>query len=191
MYVKGKNMIRRFSDEIINFTQQEAQNDNQLVQAVDFSYLHYLKVCFWDKFFCFKGRARRKEYLVFQITDFLIAGLFSLLLQYTHVASLNAVYITVSTILIVPLLSVSVRRFHDIGLSGWWCVLGVIPYAAVAFLAIKDSENAFNKYGEIPEGKTFKPSVFARFLPSREFSAPENVIKFEPKNAGKRKRNVA
>lgn len=166
---------------IINIAPNQAKNDNALNHTASLTYLHYLKVCLVDKICCFRGRARRKEYLAFQLADFIVAAVFFSLIHYLGTAH-NAVLFArdvVSTFLIVPLLSVSVRRFHDTGLSGWWCLLAVVPFAVLAYLLIKDSDRETNKYGAVPEGKTFTQPWYARFMNGKK--APENnVVIFEP-----------
>lgn len=80
-----------------------------------------IKTCF-QKFFVWKGRARRSEFwwfvlftiiagILLGIVDLLIFGLDSELTPLSDVASL---------IFFFPGLSVGIRRMHDIGRSGWW-----------------------------------------------------------------------
>ena len=164
---------------VIDISQDIAENDNEKVCGKQYSYLHYLKVCLWDKFFCFKGRARRKEYITFQLADLAVATVFYGLIYYGGFQN-ETIWMTrdiVNAVLIIPLLSVSVRRFHDVGLCGWWCCLGVIPYVAMIFLAVKDSDRAENKYGVVPEGKTFGTPLWARYM-NRDKTAGDNVIDF-------------
>lgn len=50
-------------------------------------------------------------------------------------------------------ISLSVRRLHDIGLSGWFWLIIAIPiinFFFLLFLALKRGENKENKYGAIP-----------------------------------------
>ena len=37
-------------------------------------------------------------------------------------------------VMALPTLSVSVRRLHDVGKSGWWCLLWVLPIPGVGWL---------------------------------------------------------
>lgn len=165
--------------KVIAISRATADNDNKIDEIRDFSWGYYLKVCLWHKFFCFKGRARRKEYIAFQLADLVVALAFYALINYAGFQHQGA-YLArdiISGILIVPLLSVSVRRFHDVGLCGWWCCLGVVPYVAMIFLAVKDSDKAENKYGVVPEGKTFGTPLWARYM-NRDKTAGDNVIDF-------------
>ena len=180
--------------KVIKMPQLTAGNDNIKQEPKDYSYGHYLKVCLWDKFFCFKGRARRKEYITFQVADLLVALCFYGILHYVFIGNpyAYATYNIISTVLIVPLMAVTVRRFHDAGFSGWWCLLGVIPLITVAFLAIKDSERSTNKYGEVPEGKVFGAPIWSNYA-FRKAYKDSNVISFDTQSdhKAKRKKKVA
>jgi uncharacterized membrane protein YhaH (DUF805 family) len=55
--------------------------------------------------------------------------------------------------LLVPLLAVTIRRFHDIGLSGWWWFLTLIPIVGGIFLLVcllVRGKPETNAYGEHP-----------------------------------------
>ncbi|MCD9150348.1 DUF805 domain-containing protein [Psychrobacter sanguinis] len=57
--------------------------------------------------------------------------------------------------LAIPIWAVTVRRLHDIGLSGWWSLLSFIPYLGTVVLLIMccmDSKPGSNKYGNNPKG---------------------------------------
>lgn len=62
--------------------------------------------------------------------------------------------VLVSLALVVPAICVSIRRLHDIGLSGWLFLLGLVPYVGGLFLfvcsLIPSSEKA-NKHGPSPK----------------------------------------
>jgi uncharacterized membrane protein YhaH (DUF805 family) len=53
-------------------------------------------------------------------------------------------------IIILPLLSVSVRRLHDVGRSGWWLFLQVVPIIGGLVLLwwyIQAGDETANEYG--------------------------------------------
>lgn len=89
----------------------------------------YLAV--WKKFADFSGRARRKEYWLFVLFNLLVTvvlmfadnalGLFS---QDVGLGLLSGLY---SLAVLIPSLSVAVRRLHDTGRSGWWILIGLVP----------------------------------------------------------------
>lgn len=64
---------------------------------------------------------------------------------------LDALYICSTA---VPSLAVTVRRLHDIGRSGWWFLLGLIPIVGAIVLLVfmvTDSQAGANRYGPNPK----------------------------------------
>lgn len=101
---------------------------------------------FWIKGFDFKGKTSRKEYWMTVLTMFLasfavgfVLGLFfpfSIRINYLtgeYVTSGSPIGILVSTLwylaIIIPSLSMSIRRLHDIGKTGWWIFIVLLPIA--------------------------------------------------------------
>ena len=118
---------------------------------------------FWSNYAMFKGRARRSEYWFIQL--FLIitnvaVGAIDLALMNGDVDRFIAnggggivglVWILVT---IVPALAVLVRRLHDTGKSGWWVLMGFVPFAGAIVLfvfTVLDSTPGENKYGLSPK----------------------------------------
>lgn len=117
---------------------------------------YYLGV--WKKYAVFSGRARRKEYWMFV--------LFSII-AYVILAIIDAVLRTSILVLlydlavIVPSLAVGARRLHDVGLSAWLLLIGLVPFlGAIALLIIAciDSQPGDNKYGPNPKGVSGQPN---------------------------------
>lgn len=62
-----------------------------------------------------------------------------------------------SLALFIPSLAVAVRRLHDIGRSGWWLLIGLIPLVGAFVLlvfAVQDSQPGSNAYGPNPKTGT-------------------------------------
>lgn len=108
-----------------------------------------------------KGRARRSEYGWLIVATFVIGfvtGVLDATLTgvdpYTGMA--NGYYLTLIAMLalIAPCVAVASRRAHDIGQSGWFAVLTVVPYigflAVLAFIFIPGRSGA-NQYGPDPK----------------------------------------
>lgn len=58
-----------------------------------------------------------------------------------------------SLLLVIPSLAVTVRRLHDIGKSGWWYLIGLIPLLGGLFLLIwflRRGDAGPNAYGPDP-----------------------------------------
>ena len=117
----------------------------------------YIKVL--KKYAVFSGRARRKEYWMFFLFNFifsLVASLIDLgigLLTFA-VFGLGLLSILYALAVFVPGLAVSVRRLHDVGKSGWYLLINLIPIAGPLWflvLACTDSQPGDNKYGPNPK----------------------------------------
>jgi len=110
----------------------------------------YLKVV-KEHYADFKGRARRKEYWMFVLVNFIIGLVLGLVGKWIHMSWLNSIY---GLALIIPSLAVGVRRLHDIGKSGWWLLISLIPLLGglyLLYLFVNDSESEANAWGANPK----------------------------------------
>lgn len=99
----------------------------------------------------FSGRARRSEYWWYALTLFLVA-IVAAVLDAAVGTSLFTVVLALGTF--VPSLAVSIRRLHDIGRSGWWLLIGLIPLIGSITLlvfCVQDSQRDMNAHGPSPE----------------------------------------
>ena len=57
--------------------------------------------------------------------------------------------------LLIPAISVGVRRLHDTNRSGWWFLLGLVPFANFVLLAFffLDGTPGQNRFGTDPKGR--------------------------------------
>jgi len=118
---------------------------------------------FWSNYATFKGRARRSEYWFIQlfliITNVAVAAIDLALMNGDvdrfiangggGIVGLVWIFVT-----IVPALAVLVRRLHDTGKSGWWVLMGFVPFAGAIVLfvfTVLDSTPGENKYGLSPK----------------------------------------
>ena len=80
-----------------------------------------------NHYFDFNGRATRKQfwmYVLFFIIFWVLLGIVSAFLGEKAGTVLTGI---VSLALLLPNLGIAVRRLHDIGRSGWWILIGIIP----------------------------------------------------------------
>lgn len=114
------------------------------------------------KFAVFSGRARRKEYWYFVLFSFITIFLLSILTTITNDVSNLAEVSVFSSILqifmlliIVPGFAVTVRRLHDIGKSGWFCFIVLIPFGNfwLLFTMTTAGDKGPNKYGPDPKNQ--------------------------------------
>ena len=109
----------------------------------------------------FSGRARRMEYWYFQLFCVLFSILFYVLdavLSTPNIGTEEMPFQPISTIywlaLLIPCLAVGARRLHDIGRTGWWQFLYLIPLIGSLVLIfaffIIPSQDGENQYGTNP-----------------------------------------
>ena len=115
-----------------------------------------------NKYADFNGRARRKEYLMWTLYC-TIVYLFAMVLD--NVLGLNFelfgqdlgygwLYVTIGITHLIPGLGIVVRRLHDVGKSGWFYLIILIPlivfiWILVLFCTEGDKED--NKWGSNPK----------------------------------------
>ncbi|MEO9569901.1 MAG: DUF805 domain-containing protein [Polaribacter sp.] len=119
----------------------------------------YLKVL-KEHYFDFTGRARRQEFWMFMLINFIIAFVLGLLdnvlgLNYGATEE-NGILSTIYSLLVfIPTLALYARRLHDYGKSGWWILLIFFIIVGWIWLLIwfcMEGENRPNKWGENPKG---------------------------------------
>lgn len=112
-------------------------------------YLDILK----NKYAKFNGRARRKEfwmfYLILSVISFVLSIIGSVLGSITSVLGTIMQIVSLLFFLanLVPLLSIGVRRLHDVDLNG---LLIIIPVVNL-ILCILPGKIGVNKYGPDPK----------------------------------------
>ena len=98
----------------------------------------------------FSGRTSREQYWWFT-TAVVVA---SLILSLAHIATRFSVFTEALSLIfnlgiLIPSVSISVRRLHDINKSGWWLlivftIIGLLP---IAYWAVRPSDGSINHYG--------------------------------------------
>ena len=102
------------------YTEKFNKQNNEEEQVMGLNLPEAVKTCF-KKYFDFKGRASRSEYWYFFL--FLVIG-YAILIGLSFAAYPFAFLLGAFVIaIIIPWLSVAVRRLHDINKSGWWVAL--------------------------------------------------------------------
>ena len=108
----------------------------------------------FKKFAVFEGRSRRQEYWMFVLFNFIAMFVLSVVDGMIFGTQLlSGLY---SLAVLVPAIALSVRRLHDIGKSGLWMLLALIPFLgwlALFVFSVMDSEPGSNAYGPNPKGE--------------------------------------
>ena len=106
----------------------------------------------------FSGRARRSEYWYFCLFNIIVSMILSLLMKLTAGSVMFNLFriadVVYSLAVLIPGLAVAWRRLHDIGRSGAWYLLLLVPIVGVIVLIVwfcKDSQPGVNQYGPCPK----------------------------------------
>jgi uncharacterized membrane protein YhaH (DUF805 family) len=101
---------------------------------------YYLRA--FKKYADFKGRDNRPQYWYFFLFNFIVSLILSLIAE-----ELASIYFLA---IFVPSLAISIRRLHDIGKSGWWILISLIPIIGTIWLIIllaTKGQSKDNEYG--------------------------------------------
>ena len=107
----------------------------------------------------FNGRASRSEYWWFflftMILQFIALPIDIVVLGYDMMdpGAIQIVGTIAGLALFLPSLCVLVRRLHDLGKSGWWFLIALIPFLGIIVLLVfmvTEGEQLPNQYGEVP-----------------------------------------
>ncbi len=137
-------------------------------QAPASSLWGYFLACLTTAYATFAGRARRREYWAFVLfyTLLLIAVALAGLAMDAASGSFDAygeapvativLVLLVLLVGLVPGIAVTVRRFHDVGMSGWFCllffILSLFTVGGLIILVVTlmPSRMRDNKWGPVP-----------------------------------------
>ena len=110
------------------------------------------------KYAVFKGRSRRKEFWMFALYSTIFAFLSVFLdsnigfSKKTYgFGALSPVYFT---LVLLPSWGVTIRRLHDVGKSGWFLSIVLLPVIGFVWLIVllcTDTEPRKNRYGRSPK----------------------------------------
>lgn len=112
----------------------------------------------WRKYGDFHGRAQRSEFWWWILFVTLLQIAASIVLTVLLVVFQNAgflqwlgvlIFMIVVLAVILPSIAVSVRRLHDRDLSGWWYLLGLVPFGSIVLLVwyLLPGTTAPNRFG--------------------------------------------
>ena len=97
------------------------------------------------KYAVFEGRSAREEFWVYALVNLIVTVVLHLILPL-----LGTIY---ALAVLLPSLAVGARRLHDIGRSGWWLLLSLLPPISLVLLYffVLDSQPGTNEYGPNPK----------------------------------------
>ena len=117
----------------------------------------YLKVL--KNYTGFAGRARRKDYWMFFLFNFIVSivlgfldGMLGTSQSLGGLPLLGGIYLLA---ILLPSLAVGARRLHDTGKSGWWQLIALVPFVGGIVLLVLfalEGNRGSNAYGPDPKG---------------------------------------
>jgi uncharacterized membrane protein YhaH (DUF805 family) len=112
------------------------------------------------KYADFSGRARRREYWMFTLVNAVIVIVLGIP-YYLDMGAGAQLLFSLTTLVyglavFLPSLAVCVRRLHDTNHSGWWYLIGLVPFIGEILLLVwfvTDSDPGENEYGPNPKAE--------------------------------------
>jgi len=113
----------------------------------------------------FSGRSRRQEYWMFVLLQAIIGALIGVALLVSLIGmdrqqgpgvglfAIVTLMVLFNLALLVPTIAVQVRRFHDLGYSGWLWLINLVPLGSLVVLVFMCLEGnpGENLYGPDPK----------------------------------------
>ncbi len=135
--------VERPQEQTYTTYQNQSYNANPAPKS-SVGFIEAVKLYF-TRYAEFSGRSRRSEYWWAVLFTSLVSGLIAAIVP-------DAAGIW-SLVTLIPGLAVLVRRLHDVGKSGWYCLMSLIPLVGGILVLIqlcKDSEPE-NQWGRNPK----------------------------------------
>lgn len=117
----------------------------------------YKKVVF-ENYANFNGRARRSEYWYYTLGTVILAIVAMILDNVLGIAiaplPYGYIYLVFALATFIPSLAVAVRRLHDVGKSGWFYFIALIPLVGAIWLLVlfcTEGDHGENQYGPNPK----------------------------------------
>jgi uncharacterized membrane protein YhaH (DUF805 family) len=114
--------------------------------------VEYWKLVVLERYAKFDGRASRAEYWWFFLANLIVVVAIYILIAISSIFFILLLGFWLA--LIVPSIAVAIRRLHDTNKTGWFLLIGLIPFGGIVvliFLATQGNLTA-NEYGEPEPG---------------------------------------
>ncbi|MCM1029059.1 MAG: DUF805 domain-containing protein [Pseudoflavonifractor sp.] len=100
----------------------------------------------------FTGRSSRSEFWWFALFLFALGIVEAMIINMLGVPEGPTIAWVVNLTMTLPLVSLMVRRLHDINRSGWWAALGLVPIVGLVLVywLTLPSQSSDNAYGLEP-----------------------------------------
>lgn len=165
---EGANFCGKCGNEILTHDRESATGlgysaDESETNKTKIQFGNAIKIGF-TRYFDFRGRSSRAEFWWWNLFTFLVAfalgisDLILLLITQDVIFLFGVLRIFFALATIVPSITVTVRRLHDLNRTGWWLVATLIGYLALIIPGMilslllliwfcKKGEEGENRYG--------------------------------------------
>lgn len=106
-----------------------------------------------DKYATFSGRAARSEYWWFALFSVIASSILTVIDTAIFGSDFGVLGPIFSLAVLVPSIAVGVRRLHDLGRSGWWLLIILIPligFLILLFFFVQKGTDGPNEHGPDP-----------------------------------------
>ena len=138
----AKQICVDFKNEVLKLKELNA---DKFKNAFNNYFIEYLKNSYLE----FNGRVSRRQYWMFALFSCLVSFIIGIIGGIIPILSIVSLLYALA--LLIPSVGLGIRRLHDLGLSGWFFLIALIPYIGGLFLVILfciPGENKANKYGD-------------------------------------------
>lgn len=124
--------------------------ENKLIESLPANsswWKFFVTIYFGRNYFCFRGRASRKEYWGATVLANLFMILISLIAIFSGFFSIEGFNILSNVMgwyCVIPGLALMSRRFHDLNMRAWWGLL-IIPLFFLPFFKGDRKDNRFGR----------------------------------------------
>jgi uncharacterized membrane protein YhaH (DUF805 family) len=90
----------------------------------------------FKKYAEFSGRATRKEFWMFVLFHVIVFAVLSFIDSFIGGENLNILSGLYGLAALVPSIAIAIRRLHDTNRSGWWLLIGLVPFIGAIVLLV-------------------------------------------------------
>lgn len=111
-----------------------------------------------DQYLDFEGRATRQQFWMFALWTLIVSVIVAIASEIADLGDIPGNLLSIG--LFLPQIAFGARRLHDLGKSGWWQLLNLLPiigWIIILVWFIRQGETGANQYGADPRQVDVSP----------------------------------